>query len=439
MSLTLTLSKTGYMNGINGFLKSLYNNAATEDSPAAKKQSQAAIDAARQQGTRIGELGREYFEGGVLVPADFTDIKGAEQATLALIAAGEETLFEATAINPDDGTYCMLDVLRKVPGSDEWDMVEVKSATKVKPDYVEDLAFQRYVFESAGYKIRNCYVLHVDNNYVRGADIDPQGFFKLEDVTKQVEKKLPGVGKNVRLLLAHQSNAPVVDQAAIAAFVGKIKYPVYFLDYETVASGVPLYEGTKPYQQVPFQFSLHVQDRPGAEIRHVGFLHEQTTDPRRDFAEALIQACGRSGSVIVYSQSFEETRNKELAAVFPDLAKDLHAINARMIDLYTPFQQHWLYDPAQAGSASLKVVLPTYTDISYDDMAIGNGEQALQEYMAFVTGNQTDPAALAKLWTDLEEYCGQDTYAMVVLLDVLREKAGLAPANTYRPDPPQVA
>lgn len=420
MSKWLSFSKSQYMDRLSRPLTDSFEHAAANDNGAKpSRESEASKQARREMGDKIGELAKEYFSGGIETTAHYTDIEGSEAETTDLIKAGEELIFEATAINPKDGSHCRIDVLRKVPGKEMWDMIEVKSSTKVKPEHIQDLAFQRHVFEGAGYKIRNSYLMHVNTDYVAGPDIDPQQLFNVQDVTRRVKTKQKYVAPKLRELIAHKTAQQYVDQDALKNFVKKIEYPVYYLDYETVMSAIPLYEGTTPYQQVPFQFSLHIQEKPGGPLTHVSFLHKEATDPRRDFAEALVNCCGDKGSVIVYFQPFESGRNEELAKDFPEFAADLKAINDRMVDIFEPFQQRWLYDPVQEGSASLKTVLPTFTNISYDNMEIGNGEQALQEYLAFVAGTKTDPVELQQLWDGLEEYCGQDTYAMVELLTVL--------------------
>lgn len=515
----LTLSKSQYVKGLKCPLSLwFYRAAANQNKPELKtsKESDASREARRAMGDKVGELAKSYFKKGVEVTAGWQNTEQAAEETQGLIDGGEEVIFEATAINPDDGSYCSIDILRKVKGKDEWDMIEVKSSTKVKPEHRTDIAFQRHVFEGAGYNIRHCYIMHIDNSYERDGEIDPKKLFKLQNVNRSLKKLQPEVAPNLanlvkivdspqpptvdpedkkctprtcdsakdcwgalplysvfnayggakgfkqamdivaktgsydiadipedmkpnyepkRIELESQlSGKPHVDQKALGEFLDDVEYPVYYLDYETVMSGIPLYDGTRPYQQVPFQFSLHVQEEPGGELKHVEFLHKQTDDPRRAFAEALVNACGDKGSVIVYSD-FEEKRNNELATAFPDLAPQIESINERIVDLYKPFQQRWLYDPSQRDSASIKVVLPAFTNISYDNLDINNGEQALQEYMAFVTGFKTDPKELEALWEGLEEYCEQDTYAMVELLDVLHEKAGRAIQSTTTPDP----
>jgi len=212
----------------------------------------------------------------------------------------------------------------------------------------------------------------------------------------------------------------IVDHANISAFLRKIQYPLCFLDYETVMPAIPLFDGTRPFQQIPFQFSMHVQHSPDAELEHHEYLHKERTDPRRSFAERLIELCGSEGTVLVYNQVFEIARNNELARDLPEYAVAIQAINARVLDLLVPFKSRWLYHPNQNGSASIKAVLPAFTDLSYDDLEIGHGGEAMRQYGAFMSG-ELNESLWPDLWNDLTEYCKQDTYAMAVLLDVLRE------------------
>lgn len=427
----LTISKTAYMNALKFRNTGTFQNAASNDNDSAGQRDlskQLRLDS----GNEIGELAKDYFPEGVEIPEDYRNTYGAESSTRDMIAAGETALFEAAAIHPKNGAFCRLDVLRKVEGSEnEWDMIEVKNSTKAKPEHIDDAAFQRYVFEGAGYNIRNSYIMCLDSSYKMGDQLDPQKLFQLEDVTSRVLSKMKTIEPKIREIIAHKNNTVIVEREGLTEFLDGIEYPVYFLDYEAVMDAVPLYEGTGPYQQVPFQFSLHVQEEPNGPLNHISFLHKDRDDPRRDFAEKLIETCGDKGSVVVFYAPYESGRNKELAKDFPEFAKGLNAINDRMIDIYEPFKQRFLYDPRQNGSASLKVVLPTYTDISYDGMSIANGEQALNEYKAFAKGMITDPQELEALWRGLDEYCEQDTYAMVKLLDVLYDKAGYEPELKY--------
>ncbi|MCB9996459.1 MAG: DUF2779 domain-containing protein [Rhodospirillales bacterium] len=514
MSIERKLSKSQYLMGLECPLSLWFYRAAAQaaldgapeqdNNKKAARKSDPSRDARIEMGRKVGALAHRYFKNGAEVTAPYDDPELAVEQTRDFIAAGRDVLFEAAAVNPADGSYCSIDVLRKVPGTDEWDMIEVKSATRVKPYHLDDMTFQRHVFEGAGYKIRNCYLMHINRDYRREGALDPQKLFKLQNVNRGISNRTgdfkPRLDKLLQVidapvppledkkcspdkctkgcwgevqiplysifnvygakgakavydhtgsfaiedipedmkpddaikaieLEAHLTGRQHVDKAALNRFLDQVEYPAYFLDYESVQSAIPLYECSGPYQQIPFQFSLHIRQEKGAPLTHISFLHKSTDDPRRAFVETLVKQCGNKGSVIVYYKDFEASRNNELAQEFPEYAEALRAINERMVDIFEPFKQHMIYDPKQNGSMSLKSVLPTYTGLSYDNMEIGNGEQALQEYLSFVLEDTTDPQALQKLWKDLEDYCAQDTYAMVELLDVLYEKAGSRPEN----------
>ena len=219
---------------------------------------------------------------------------------------------------------------------------------------------------------------------------------------------------------SYLSNQTISDPENIASFLQDITYPLYFLDYETIMPAIPLFNNTRPFQHIPFQFSLHIQHSPNAELTHHEYLHKERTDPRPTFIKQLIQYCGNKGTVLVYSQAFEYKRNEELADNFPEYADAINAINARIIDLLIPFKQRWLYHPKQRSSASIKAVLPAFTDQSYEDTNISHGEAAMVQYHTFMKG-LTNTADQETLWWNLTDYCQRDTYAMVLLLDVLRK------------------
>lgn len=210
-----------------------------------------------------------------------------------------------------------------------------------------------------------------------------------------------------------------VDKDKIAEWLSSVEYPVYYLDYETINPAIPQFDGSKPHQQIPFQFSLHVQREKGAECEHIGFLHKSPSDPRKAFAERLIENCGNKGSVVVYTKA-EKTWNEALAKYFEsidckDIAKKILAINERIKDLEEPFKERYLYSYKQNGSSSIKKVLPAFADLSYDGMNISDGMEASSAYLKFLLRQQTKEES-SKMFSDLEKYCRQDTYAMVLLM-----------------------
>lgn len=239
--------------------------------------------------------------------------------------------------------------------------------------------------------------------------------YKTADLKELPEEVFPE-GKKCKDIECYLQQKNIVKSEEITKFLAELQYPLYFLDYETINSAIPLFDGTHPYQQIPFQFSLHIQKSPESELKHVEFLHQTQTDPREDLIKKLISSCGDSGSVIVYNQQFEKMVNRDLAEDFPKYAKEILKINERMVDLLVPFRQRMLYCHTQNGSASIKKTLPAFTDMSYEDLEIGNGGDASSQYLAFMQGLVENSEALFK---NLLVYCGQDTLAMVKLLDVL--------------------
>ena len=223
---------------------------------------------------------------------------------------------------------------------------------------------------------------------------------------------------------AHLTQTAYVDKGSVRNFLGTLEYPLYYLDYETIFPALPLFDNSSPYQQIPFQFSLHKQKTPGGSIEHIEFLHTEATDPRPDIAKALIDSCGTSGSVVVYNEGFESRINRELAAFLPQIASALEDINERMVDLLVPFRSRYLYHPKMLGSASIKRVLPAFVPgLNYDGMEISDGDMASRKYQmclrGMVTGDDKE-----KIYRDLRRYCEMDTYAEVKLVEKLYELSG---------------
>lgn len=220
---------------------------------------------------------------------------------------------------------------------------------------------------------------------------------------------------------AFLDNMDVINPDILREFTTQLKWPLYFWDYESIQAAVPMFDNLRPYQQICFLFSLHVQREPGGALEHYEYLHaEAGTDPRPGLIKHLIETIGDTGSVIVYNQGFEQGRNTEMARDFPEYADALLAINDRMVDLLMPFRNRGLYRPCQCGSASIKQTLPAFVpEMSYANLGIHNGTDTSDQFMAFMTGKQT-PAQTAEMMNNLHEYCGQDTMAMVRLLDVVQ-------------------
>ncbi len=197
-----------------------------------------------------------------------------------------------------------------------------------------------------------------------------------------------------------------------------LRYPLYFTDFESVNPAIPRFAGMRPFDQLPFQWSLHVQREPAAEPEHYEFLATDDADPRREFITSLCCALGESGSIVVYAP-FESQRLSELAAWLPEFAGLIKTIQGRLFDLLPVVRNH-VYYPAFAGSYSLKAVLPAMVpEMSYDGMAVANGQDAGLAWESLVRGT-LDSGERHSIRKSLLEYCGLDTLALVRLLEELR-------------------
>jgi hypothetical protein len=214
------------------------------------------------------------------------------------------------------------------------------------------------------------------------------------------------------------SGEPHVAELALARWFKTLRWPLAFFDIETASSAIPFYDGTRPYQQVPFQFSLHVQHEPRGVVVHHEFLASGCEDPRPAFLEKLKDSLPKKGFIIVFNASFERTCMLNCARHFPEHAW-AEEILERMHDLLVPFRQFWYHHPDQHGSASIKQVYPAVVGSSYSHLAIQDGQTAARAYAKAEFGDAT-PEGRERIRRDLLAYCELDTLAMVELLDAIR-------------------
>jgi len=208
-----------------------------------------------------------------------------------------------------------------------------------------------------------------------------------------------------------------VEEGAIRAFLETVEYPLYFLDFETFNPAIPPFDGTRPYRQIPYQYSLHKKESPTADLEHTGFLAEAGIDPRLPLIESMLSELEGPGDVVVYS-AFEAGRVKDLAEQFPEHSEALEALLERLVDLMQPFKDRAYYAPEMHGSYSIKAVLPALVpDLSYDGLAISDGGMAMRAY--YELANEKNPARIETIRNDLWEYCKLDSLAMVRILEKL--------------------
>lgn len=464
--------------------------------PAPDKQKQHIFD----QGHIVGEFVKRLWPNGIDIHAeDFLENIKETKEHLKL----RKPLFEAGI--KSGRLFSRADVLE--PNNDKektWDIIEVKSSTQVKPEHIQDVAFQKYVYEKEGLMIRNCFLMHVNNEFVKKGEINIKDFFIKENITEKVNEEIKLVPARLEVMIKtidskdkpdtkickgcddpyecpikdecwnflpensvfdlyrggkksfelfesgviaikdipeqyelnynqkiqHQcekTGKPYINSEAIEKFLKKLKCPLYFLDFETYGTVIPLYDGLKPWQQIPFQFSLHMVDKNGKK-EHFSFIAEGSGDPRPEFIKSLNKLIGKKGSIIVFNQGFEEGVLNKLAEFMPKEKEAVSSITKRMVDLIIPFRSFFYYHPKQQGSCSLKYVLPALTGKSYEGMDIANGGQASLKYLWIIHGDKDGKKAsseeVAKVRADLEKYCGMDTEAMIDVLDVLKREAG---------------
>ncbi|UCF61338.1 MAG: DUF2779 domain-containing protein [Anaerolineaceae bacterium] len=208
----------------------------------------------------------------------------------------------------------------------------------------------------------------------------------------------------------------IIDQVALEDFLNSLEYPLYFLDFETFNPAIPPFDGTKPYNQIPFQYSLHRKSSPDGELSHSGFLAESNIDPRIPLIESLLRDIHAPGDILAYNRPFEARVLRDLAEAFPESASQLEDLSSRLVDLMEPFQKRYYYLPEMSGSYSIKAVLPALVpELSYESLEISEGTQAMEAY--YQLGIETNPRIIERIRTDLWEYCKFDTLAMVRILE----------------------
>ena len=213
------------------------------------------------------------------------------------------------------------------------------------------------------------------------------------------------------------NQSEIINKSKIREFVNSLSNNIYHLDFETYQSAVPPFNGLKPYQQIPFQYSAHYENN--GTIEHCEFLADHSNDSREAFAKALINDMNKEGDILVYNIGFERGRLNELIRILPKYKAQLESIVDRMKDLMIPFKEKWYYVPAMKGSYSIKYVLPALVpSLSYDNLEINNGSSASSTYANLHTLSDLDQINQTR--KHLLEYCKLDTFAMVKILEVLR-------------------
>lgn len=478
------LSKTKLMRGFR-CVKSIYLTIHEKQlEPPVTPELQALFD----QGNRVGEEARLHFPGGVLVDNKPWDFVGSIKHTQHLIEMGAKIIYEAAF--EYKGFYARADIIVFNPETERWNIYEVKSSTKVKPEQIDDVGLQTWIMAKSGLKLENIHIMHL-NSECRYPDLDE--LFVKADVTQEMrdnylnvlptlkeimdviqqpdppavdigpqciwpnecpfknhcweEKKIPELSVfnlpsirdkkwelyeegiveltdsrltdlsdiQQRVIDCYKSGERFIDINGIEAAMQAWQFPLIFLDFETIGPAIPTFVGCRPFQQVPFQYSVHYWASPDAPLEHTEFLHQDESDPRPAIIPALLKDCRREGSIVAYYGAFESARIKELADFSPADADALLTLNERIVDPL-PIIRENVYDNQFMGSFSLKKVAPALlgAEQSYKGMTVEDGGAAQRAYAEMVSPH-TPKIKKEALKQGLLEYCKKDTLVMVDL------------------------
>ena len=450
-----------------------------------------------ESGYKIEDIAYKLYPNAVNAEAEEKNIKEMILKTKHLMKEKAPIIFQATISGKN--LFARADIIRYNKEMGAWDIIEVKSATEIKDIYIDDLSFQKICFEKAGVKVGKIFLMHVNNQYIKDGEIDPQEFFIINEITEAVNENLEetniqiknaleilkikeepdvqilrqckkpytcpfifycwkdfpdhsiySIGsslineKNLKTLLdagiieikdipsellkkeklikhhhAVKHDLVHIEKENIKEELSEIKYPIYYLDYETYAPAIPIIDAYRPYQRVVFQYSLHVQESPNSELKHYYFLANDLPDPTIALSKTLAERIGKTGSVIAWNMGFEKGCNTEMGRRAPEYQEFYEDINNRTVDLMIVFKKGFYVHKEFRGSASLKKVLPVLVpELSYNDLDIGEGMLASNTWGDMVTKNISQEEK-DEIYNNLLAYCELDTLAMVKILEKL--------------------
>jgi hypothetical protein len=447
------------------------------------------------QGNRVGAEARKYFSGGTLIDNEPWDFTGALARTREEILAGTTIIYEAAFEYM--GCYTRADIIQYSPITKRWNIYEVKSTTKVKPDHIDDVGLQVWIMAKSSLPIERINILHLNPECCYP---DLSNLFKEQDVTEEIRKNylsiqpkiaeifttlrnkdipdvdigsyclqpnecgfkqhcwqekkipelsvfnLPGIADKKwqlyyndvialddpqltdlnklqeRIVDVYKTGKQYIDHTAIQKALNSWEFPLVFLDFETINPAIPRYNGCRPFQQIPFQFSVHILQNLESEKIHKEFLYDSSDDPRSALIPQLLEACGEQGSIVAYYGKFEADRIQELADYSLHYSILLKRLINRIVDPL-PIIRDNVYDNAFCGSFSLKSVAPVLLgeSYSYNNMLVANGGDAQRAFEELISSNTaSDRKEIIR--NAMIDYCKKDTLVMVKLVKWLYSK-----------------
>jgi len=252
-------------------------------------------------------------------------------------------------------------------------------------------------------------------NWRKYWELYEEGILDIKDIPKD---EILSSNKDQRIKEAVDGNKIIINKNKIRNFLKELQYPLYYLDFETFDTAIPIFNQSKPYQKIPFQYSLHIQDENN-KVKHFEFLARRGKDPRPELLVRLKKEIGQTGSIIVFNKTFEISVLKKLAEDFPGYESFIENTINRIIDLAEPFKNYDYYNPVQKGRYSLKAVLPAVTGKGYSNLEIGNGIDASMKY--FYSHIKDDLKNIDEIRNNLLKYCCLDTEGMIWIIDELKK------------------
>jgi hypothetical protein len=255
-------------------------------------------------------------------------------------------------------------------------------------------------------------------NEQKARDLKARGILSITDIPEDY----PLSSRQIRQVQIQKSGKPFIDSAAVIKELSNLKYPLHFLDYETYSSGIPFFNGYRPFQHIVFQYSLHVVASPDSEAGHFEYLITENKDPGVDLLAHLAKHLQREGSVVVWNKTFETGRNSEMAERYPEYRPWLDDVNGRIYDLMDVFEKGYYIHPDFRGSVSIKRVFPVLVQknaSTYVDLPISKGDEAMAAWLRIVTG-KLSREEVEQTRQDLLRYCKFDTEAMLKIWKALK-------------------
>ena len=418
-----------------------------------KPKVASSIDPGTQQrfeeGTQVGIEARKKFPKGYLVEKEYFQLDEAIADTKTAMKKGHKIIMEAAFAT--DTLLARPDIIQKKGNA--WDLIEVKMGLSAKTEYIRDVAIQSHILSSAGIKIKSSSIMHLNRDCIYP---DFSNLFETTDVTEEVSDMESDIKDSINelVIVSKSDEEPDVEvgdhcdepyecafkeycwkgnQCADSnSYVSKEKpkinkkiikeefkdweYPLYFFDFETIATAIPRFKGLSPYKGVPFQFSCHVKRTPKSKLEHFEYLHTENSDPRPKLISALLNGIGKKGSIVSYFKSFEIGEIKKLAEFDSKNRNQLLSLIDRFVDPL-PIVREAVSHSNFANGFGLKVVAPTILGkkFDYSNFEIGDGgtAQSLANALIFGSLKKTEKEKIIK---NLLEYCRQDTMAMVELV-----------------------